>query len=144
MSLIAFTILFVSASGCLDFGKDYETTHPTEKQIQHVKTIMYLNQNIKLSAVGYKVSGSGIDAAVWFKFKINGATYSDIFDKTKVSIGDFKNNYSLTAEKNLQWWDVKDKKFVGGQVSLPDAKFMDVGIEKIKEGFMIYIFWFET
>jgi len=46
--------------------------------------------------------------------------------------------------KDLKWWDVKDKNLLGGKVELPKLRFMNVGIEKSNEGYLVYIMWHEV
>ncbi len=43
----------------------------------------------------------------------------------------------------LKWWDVKGKKLLGGQVELPNTRFMNVGVEKNDDGYLVYIMWHE-
>ena len=42
-----------------------------------------------------------------------------------------------------EWWDVNDKKLIGGNVELPGMRYMDVGIERSNEGYLVYIRWYE-
>ena len=45
---------------------------------------------------------------------------------------------------NIAWWDVEGKDLLGGQVALPNARFMTVGAEKVEGGYVIYVIWNET
>jgi hypothetical protein len=45
---------------------------------------------------------------------------------------------------DLKWWDANDKKMIGESISLPNARYMDVGIEKQDDGYLVYIMWNET
>jgi hypothetical protein len=62
-----------------------------------------------------------------------------------VNVSSFKQNTSyLYPVKGLKWWDVKGENLFGGQISLPDAKFMNVGLLKTDNGYIVYISWSET
>ncbi|HEX3046395.1 MAG TPA: hypothetical protein VHY08_16685, partial [Bacillota bacterium] len=61
----------VLISGCLDFGKEEETTHPTSLQVLQCRKLMYLNPNLDIKPLGFKLLGSGIDDAIWLKFRTN-------------------------------------------------------------------------
>ncbi|MBN2513567.1 MAG: hypothetical protein JXB18_11570, partial [Sedimentisphaerales bacterium] len=87
---------------------------------------------------------SGIDASMYFKFKTDTTDISQIFDSSVVDAAKFQNGFTLNTIKNVKWWDVKNKDLLGGQVSLPNAKYMNVGIEKTEKGYTVYIMWFET
>ena len=46
--------------------------------------------------------------------------------------------------EDVEWWDVEGKELVGGEISLPNARFMNLGAEKIEGGYIVYIMWHET
>jgi hypothetical protein len=139
----AFLCLFIS--GCLSFGKDEETTTPNSTQIARCRKEMYLNPSVKITPLGYRIDGSGIDDFIWFKFKTNVENISDIFDKTVVDTSTFKTDHTFHRNMNdLKWWDANDKKMIGESISLPNARYMDVGIEKQDDGYLVYIMWNET
>ena len=46
--------------------------------------------------------------------------------------------------KGRKWWDVKGKNLLGGQVELPNVRFMNVGVEQTENGYMIYVMWHEV
>lgn len=80
-----------------------------------------------------------------FKFKAEPASLSEIFDGKVVDTSKFENDYMFLHEmKNLKWWDVNGRKLLGGQVSLPNARFMNVGVKKTEAGYVIYLMWHET
>ncbi len=138
-------LLLVSLNGCLDFGEDVETEKPNESQVNRCLSEMYLNPSIKMTPLGFKLEGSGIDDAIWFKFKTDETDLSQVFDPKAVDVTKFKENFTFLSQiKGLEWWDVKDKSLLGGQVSLPNARYMNIGIEKADDGYMIYIMWHET
>jgi len=142
--LLVIVCISLVITGCIDFGKDMETTSPTDQQVSKCKEIMCLNQDLNLEPLGLKSYGSGIDDAILFKFKTSAKSMEDIFDTDSVDTSSFSEDYSFREEKGLEWWDVTDKKFTGGQVSLPNAKYMNVGLQEEDEGFIVYIYWFET
>jgi len=138
-------LITISFTGCLDFGNNEETTSPTEVQVERCRAEMYINPSIEITTLGFKLEGSGIDDAIWFKFETNIMDLHQIFDSNIVDTYKFENNYTSLYEVNgLEWWDVKGKKLIGGQVELPNVRFMNVGIEKKEKGYVVYIMWHET
>ena len=143
----SFTLVFlvILITGCLKFGDDEETTTPTKAQLEKCRAIMYLNSSINISPVGYRFQGSGMDDAIWFKFKTDAAEIQDIFDSKVVDTSEFKEGFSLNNYINkMKWWDTEGKKFLGGQIALPNVKFMNVGIEKMDDTYIVYIMWHEV
>ena len=137
-------LLVISLNGCLDFGEDEETTTPNKTQINRCVAEMYINPSIKINPLGYKLLGSGIDDSIWFKFNTESTDLSQIFDTTVVDVTKFKENFTfLSQPKDLDWWDVKGKSLLGGQLELPNVRFMNVGIDKTGDGYTIYIMWNE-
>ncbi len=136
--------MLILVHGCLDFGDDFETTSPTEQQVSGCRKAMYINTSVNITPLGLYYAGSGIDAAVWYKFRTDTVDVLQIFDTSVVDAAKFQNGFTLNTKKNVKWWDVKNKDLLGGQVPLPNAKYMNVGIEKIEEGYTVYIMWFET
>ncbi len=138
-------LLILSLAGCLDFGKDEETTSPTKAQVARCRSEKYLNPSMKITPLGFKLEGSGIDDAIWFKFKTNIVDVQEIFDGKVVDTSKFEEYFTFTHEMNeLKWWDVKGKKLLGGQVELPNVRFMNVGVEKTNDGYVVYIMWHEV
>ena len=124
--------LSLISTGCLAFGIDEETTTPTEAQLSRCRAEMYLNPSMKITPIGYKLEGSGIDDAIWFKFWTDVSGVQEIFDVKVVDTSKFKTGFTFSHEmKELKWWDVENKELLGGQVELPNVRFMNVGIEKI-------------
>jgi len=143
--LLIVLLLILSLAGCLDFGKDEETTSPTKAQVARCRSEMYLNPSMKITPLGFKLEGSGIDDAIWFKFKTNIVDVQEIFDGKVVDTSKFEDYFTFTHEMNeLKWWDVKGKKLLGGQVELPNVRFMNVGVEKTNDGYVVYIMWHEV
>ncbi len=142
--LLMIVCISLISTGCMDFGKDMETISPTDQQISKCKEIMCLNQDLNIEPLGLKIYDSGIDNATIFKFRTSAKSMEEIFDSDSVDTSRFSEDYSLSEEKGLEWWDVTGKKFTGGQVSLPNAKYMNVGLQEKDNGFIVYIFWFET
>lgn len=142
--LVTALLMALSLTGCLEFGEDVETTAPTQAQVDRCRSDMYLNRLTKITPLGYKLEGSGIDDAIWFKFETQSTKLSEVFDSKIVDVSGFMDGFELREVKDLKWWDVKGKRFHGGHVPLPNARFMNVGAEKTKEGYLIYIMWHET
>jgi len=105
---------------------------------------MYLNPDLKIGPLGFKLRGSGIDDAIWFKFKVKASEVAEVFDTAVVDVSEFKDGFTMLPVKGLKWWDVDGKTFLGGEVSLPNVKFMKVGITKTDDGSLVYIMWFEV
>jgi hypothetical protein len=143
--LIITLFSLMALTGCLKFGNDEETTTPTTAQVARCKSEMFLNSSATIIPLGYKLLGSGIDDAIWFKFKTQCTDISEIFDTQVVDITKFKNEIIFRHDvKNLEWWDVSGKDLIGGQVSLPNAKYMNVGLLKTEEGYIVYISGHDT
>jgi hypothetical protein len=140
------TALLIGVIGCWDFGfgVDEETTMPTPSQVNRARAEMYLKNTANITALGYKLAGSGIDDAIWFKFQTDATDLAQVFDTTVVDPTRFTENANLTTLKEVEWWDVKGKNLFGGQVALPNARFMAIGAEKTQDGYIIYIFWHAT
>ena len=136
--LLAFLI-----SGC-DFGDDKGTTSPSKIEINKCETIMNLNPSVKITPLGFKFENSVIDDVIWFKFKTT-AKLEDIFNDKTINTSKFEDNFTFTYDMSeVKWWNTKGKKFLGGQVNLPNAKYMNVGIQKSDDGYVVYIKWYET
>jgi len=141
--VILLVVIVSTTVGCLSFGTDEETTSPTESQVSRCRTEMYLNDALKITPLGYKLLGSGIDDQIWFKFRVDVNDLSQVFDTSVVDTSSFEK-FVMHERDELAWWDVKGKELVGGEISLPNARYMDIGAEKIYGGYIIYIMWTET
>ena len=110
--LIALAIFLSVLTGCLDFGEDEETISPTKDQVSRCRSEMYLNPSIKITPLGFKLEGSGIDDAIWFKFKIDIIDVQNIFDGKVVDTAKFKDGFTFAVDKN----DIEDSNptFGGG------------------------------
>jgi hypothetical protein len=142
---IAILVLVISTTACLDFGSDEETTTPTESQVNRCRAEMYLNDTVQITPLGFKLEGSGIDDVIWFKFETNTTDLSQVFDTTVVDTDKFTEHTNVMSDlQDVEWWDVEGKDLLGGQVSLPNVRYMNVEAEKIEGGYVIYIRWNET
>ena len=57
----------------------------------------------------------------------------------------FKPKFTLDSNALPSWWDVSAKPLTGGQVALPNARFMNVGYSGNDDGSLtVYIMWHET
>jgi len=137
--------LAVGSTGCLDFGNDEETTAPTKAQVDRCRAEMYLNPAMKIVPLGFQLEGSGIDDVIWFKFRTDVSDWKEVFDPKTVDVSGFNNDFThRRAPNGLKWWDVKGKRLTGGQVELPNVRFMHVGIEKDGAEYVVYIMWHEV
>ena len=50
----------------------------------------------------------------------------------------------LSRGEGAFMWDVEGKNLLGGQVALPNARFMTIGAERIEDRYIIYAVWNET
>jgi hypothetical protein len=144
-AVTAVLLILTVCTSCLKFGDDEETTPPTSVQVDRCRSEMYLNPSVDIIPLGYKRIGSGIDDAIWFKFKTTATDLTEIFDSTVVDVTTFTSPFTFDFEmEGVRWWDVEGKTLLGGQVSLPNARYMNVGIYRTEEGCVIYIMWHET
>ena len=135
----------VVLSGCsLQFGADEVTTQPTEAQLARCRSEMYLQTNLVFQAHGMKLLGSGIDDAIWLKFSCEVTDPALIFQANVVDTSKFRKGFKLSPYKDLPWWDVEGRNLSGGQVALPNARFMNVGIDTTGTHSVVYIMWHET
>lgn len=141
------SVLTILLAGCLDFGEDALTTAPTQAQVDRCRAEMFLNPALKITPMGFKLLGTGMDDVIWFKFKTGPGTagVQGLFDAKAVDTAKFMEGYAFSDATNApKWWDVKGKTFLGGQVDLPRVKFMHVGIEKQDNHLVVYIMWHEV
>ena len=135
----------VFLSGCsLQFGTDEVTTQPTEAQLARCRAEMCLQTNLVFQAHGMKLLGSGIDDAIWLKFSCEVTDLASIFQPEFVDTSKFRSGFKLSQYKDLPWWDVEGRNLTGGQVALPNARFMNVGIDTTETHSVVYIMWNET
>ncbi|MCP3925146.1 MAG: hypothetical protein GY714_21440 [Desulfobacterales bacterium] len=137
--LIILTFIF---TGCLPFGEDIETEKPTEKQVKYCRAEMFLLDSLQIEPIGLKIRGSGIDKAIWFKFKTDRNDPNNFFTK-QINTSELNSTF-LLHKNNIKWWSSVDRILTGGSVSLPHGKFMSVGIEKKNGSNIVYIMWNET
>lgn len=140
--LTLFMIIFLS--GCINFGEEIETTSPSLAQVERCRIAMHIKPEVELTPLGFKLNASGIDDAIWFKFKTKNINIEDIFYKDITDILVLKDEYRFHYNDDIKWWAAQDKLLTGGQAELPDAKFMNIGIDKTTDGLIIYIMWHET
>ena len=120
--LLMSLVVTLSCSGCLEFGNDEETTSPTKEQVDRCRSEMYLNPSMQITPLGYKLEGSGIDDAIWFKFSTDVSEVKELFDIKVVDTSKFQTGFSFIHDMTkLKWWDVKNNELLGGQVELPNV-----------------------
>jgi len=120
---------------------DVQTTSPTLEQVRQSQNEMYLNKNIVIEPLGFKFIGSGIDDSVWFKFRTE-TKIADIFNSEVVDLELLSKKYSMISSVEIEWWNIGDKALLGGQISLPNNKIMNVGIDDRGGGVsVVYIMW---
>ena len=132
-------------TGCgLQFGTDETTTQPTQAQLARCRAEMYLQTNLVFQAHGMKLLGSGIDDAIWLKFSCEVTDPAHIFQTNIVVVSNFRNGFKQSPSKDIPWWDVKGRNLSGGQVAIPNARYMNVGIDAAGTNSVVYIMWHET
>lgn len=132
-------------TGCTDFlGTDVTTTQPTQAQLARCRAEMYLQNNLVFQAHGMKLLGSGIDDQKWLKFSCEAADPAQIFQTDIVDVSLFRDGIKLSPAKDIPWWDVEGRNLFGGQTALPNARFMNVGIDATATGSVVYVTWFDT
>ena len=103
---------------------------------------MYISTELEIEALGQKYLGSGIDDAIWFKFKTSEDDITKPFDPEFIDNKSF-SDFSLTPSSDLDWWDIEGKTLTGGQVELPNVKILNIGIHKQVDGYIVYCMWHE-
>ena len=105
---------------------------------------MYINADVKITPEGFKLT-SGIDDAIWFRFLAHADDIADVFSTEFVDASKFQQGYTFASASMPSWWDVAQKSLTGGQVSLPNARFMNVGYVDNGDGTLtVYVMWHET
>jgi hypothetical protein len=139
-----FCLQAILLSGCLSFGSDEETTSPTKAQVTRCVREMYINPKIEIRPMGFKLEGSGIDDAIWFKFETD-AELANIFDSKMVDAGTFQQrSNSAAGVTGPKWWHLPQKVISSEAIALPNARYMSVYIEKHGKRHIVSIFWHET
>ena len=88
-----------------------------------------------------------IDGAIWFRFLAHTGDIADVFapETVEVEVSNFRSGYEFASSSMPSWWDVAQKPLTGGQVSLPNARFMNVGFVDNDDGTLtVYVMWHET
>ena len=138
-------LAMVLLAGCLDFGPKVTTSTPSAKDVARCRAEMYLRSDIEIEPQGFQLV-SGIDASIWFKFIARTEKIAAVFNEKHVDTSQFSEGYKSHSDSSLPaWWDAADKKLTGGQVELPNGRFMDVGFSKNEDRTLtVYVMWFET
>jgi len=145
MKKLILCILPLLGAGCLNFGDDIETVDPTEEQIAFCRSAMHIAEGVVIEPLGLKIMGSGIDDAVWFKFRTGESDFSLIFDGSSVPSDSLAGTVSFYATDGLpEWWDTGSRTFTGGTVFLGGGVWMTAGFLREVDGTVCYIFWHET
>ncbi len=147
MKRIAFfliIILFVF-SGCLDFGNNIETEQPAAEQLAFCQSAMHLSDQLAYEPIGLRIDATGIDAVAWFCFYTEEESIERIFDSEFVSADFLSGPVSFYSNESMpKWWDVDEKVFEGGSISLGGGRQMTVGIHREESINTVYIFWCES
>ena len=85
-----------------------------------------------------------MDDAIWFKFMTDTTDLTQVFNPEIIDVGEFEEDFAFPSWDFIEWWDVENKSLIGGEVTLPDAEYMDVGVQKTEQGYLIYIMWQDT
>ena len=134
----------VVSSGCLEFGRDVTTVAPSAQDVIRCRTEMYIKADAKITPEGFKLT-SGIDDAIWFRFLAHTGDIADVFETETVDASKFRSGFKFADVSAPSWWDVAKKPLTGGQVSLPKARFMNVGFVDNEDGTLtVYVRWHET
>jgi hypothetical protein len=141
--LIYLWVVALILPGCGLFGPDVETNQPTPEQIARCRSEMYLVADLSLDAKGLKLM-EGPDTAMWFTFEVAKQPLDKIFQPAVVDVAKFAPGVRFTETTLPVWWDVQGKTFFGGNVALPNVRYMQVGIAEQAETLRIYIMWHET
>ena len=106
---------------------------------------MHIKEGLEYEPIAFKIIGSGIDDAVWFSFETDETDFSRIFDDSFVSPDSLSTGVSINIPEDMpSWWDAPESDLYGRSFSLAGAKHMTVGINRVQNGSIVYIFWNET
>ncbi|NOY83791.1 MAG: hypothetical protein GXO96_03010 [Nitrospirae bacterium] len=135
-------VMFYGLLSFVLFANDVQTTSPTPEQVQHSQDQMYINKNIIIDPLGFKLVGSGMDDAIWFKFRTE-SKLRDLFNPKVVDLELLSEEYAMISDTENEWWNVAGKTLLGGQISLPDHKIMNIGIDRSQgeDISVVYIMW---
>jgi hypothetical protein len=137
-------LCLVASSGCLEFGRDVTTVTPSAQDVSRCRTEMYIKADAEITPEGFKLT-SGIDDAIWFRFLAHTGDIVDVFETGTVDVSKFRPGFTFTDASAPSWWDVAKKPLTGGQISLPNARFMNVGFVDNEDGTLtVYVMWHET
>lgn len=139
---VIFCLMALILNGCGLFGPDVVTETPTPEQIARCRAEMYLMADLALEAKGLKIV-EGPDTAMWFKFVVVKQPLDKIFQPEVVDVSKFAPGIRFTETTLPAWWDVQGKTFLGGNVALPNVRYMRVGIDEHGEALTVYIMWHE-
>jgi hypothetical protein len=133
-------------TGCsLRFGADVTTTHPTEDQVARCRAAVFLQTNLAIQVHGMKWLGSGMDDALWLKFSCAATDPAEIFRTDVVDVSRLRKGFKHASYQEIPgWWDVDGRDLSGGQFELPDARFMNIGIDAGATNATVYVIWQET
>lgn len=131
--------------GCLNFGEDVLTSEPTPEQVEYCRTTLHIAEGLEIEPLGLKILESGIDTAVWFVFRSPETDRALYFEPGVAPPDSLHERVTLPWDESMpQWWNTRDRTFVGWTVELPVAKWMTVGFQPTSDGTLCYVFWHET
>ena len=143
--LIFAAAFILITAGCLDFGSNIVTEEPTEEQLAFCQSAMHLSDQLAYVPIGLRIDATGIDAVAWFCFYTEEVAIDKIFDSEFVSTDSLSGPVSFYSNESMpKWWDVDEKVFEGGSISLGGGRQMTVGIHREEGINTVYIFWCES
>lgn len=89
----------------------------------------------------------GFDGIMWCRFTVEAKGLDEVFDTSQVNVSGLNEAGCQVGRTPIgdPWWDVKDKKLVGGSVELRHDETLDVGYVDNGDGTLtVYIYWFEV
>lgn len=143
-ALFVFVVVLgvVNVIGGLKSIKNEKGNRIDAKELDLVRKRIYLKPGTKLEVLGFKTE-SGLDEAFWIVFSTR-ENINDLFQDQIVNIKSLEEEFEFINVIGESWWLKEGTKISGKQFLLPNAKVLNVGVSKTKEGNLIYIFWHST
>jgi hypothetical protein len=132
-TLLLFITLF-TLSGCMDFGSDYETAHPTKENKEQLLSFFNI-KDPKGSMIVYGIDfvGSGQDDCMTAKIECDMATFPQA-----------KEDSTPTKPSNVKkWWDIEGKPGKWHTYNIGNRSAYVFIVPKDKDRIFAYLYSFE-
>lgn len=107
------------------------------------RRLMMLQPDIEVEPIGYKFV-SHMDPSLYFKFRAQAASIDQVF-LAEAQTKAFKPGFALKGHANTAWWDPEAQPLVGGEIEVPDRRYLLIGYFGEGNGwFTVYAYWLDT